>query len=295
MFFKNFPSIQYPSGNGELQEIKDILLRVAFSDDVKDKGAIFSEYTVSDNQTPEKIAEEVYGDQQYHWVVLLFNDILDPIYDFPLKTRSLDSFIDKKYPSKTLFLSPVGSTQEFYTHYFGGTSDVDNFKEGDTITVFVDYNDYKDTGNDVVTGIVKKFIPELSAIELHTLGGNLKENDIVVRGYNTEIRARVNRIVDSRYAVHHFEENGVILNPYGTPPDSQGNQVTLGQTSSNYLQPVGTTQTILENYINDKNSNYVVTNEEYESVKNLESKKIKLLNPVLLESVTRDLRKVLNR
>ena len=63
--------------------------------------------------TPEQVALEVYGDQQYFWVVLLFNDLMDPQYRFPLRTRSLDDFISKKYPSKTLYLSPEGVTQEF--------------------------------------------------------------------------------------------------------------------------------------------------------------------------------------
>ena len=301
MLFKNFPSVNYPLGDGQLQEIKDILIRVGFDETIKDRGNVFVDYQIQDSQTPEKIAEEVYGDSQYHWVVLLFNELLDPLYDFPLRSRSLDDFVDKKYPSKTIFLEPVGATQEeFYTHYVrqgdeGFTSDVMNFREGDTITVYVGLNNYKDTGQDAVVGVIKKFIPELSAIEFQSLSGKLNVGDIIARGYDTEIRARVKKIIDSRYSVHHFEENGVILNPMGTPPDVQGNQVPLAQTGPNYTNLVGVTQTILENYINDNFNDYVITNEENEFRVNTTKQSIKLLSPELIDSVARDLRRVINR
>ena len=110
MYFKNFPSLRYPS-SGQLEEIQDVLLRVGFSSRVKTTAETFVLYNIQEGMTPERIAEEVYGDQQYFWVVLLFNDLMDPQYRFPLRSRSLDDFIAKKYPSKTLFISPEGATQ----------------------------------------------------------------------------------------------------------------------------------------------------------------------------------------
>jgi len=293
MYFKNFPSILYPLESGQLDQIKDIITRVGFSEDSKINANTFVKYYVEEGQTPEKIAEEVYGDQQYHWIVLLFNDLEDPIYDFPMRSKSLDDFIDKKYPSKTLFLCPVGLTQEFYSHYDSSTSP--NFEEGDTITTFISRNNYKDIGDDAVIGVVKKFIPELSCIQLHSLAGDINVGDIIARGYKGEIRAQVRRINDSRYAVHHFEEDSNYLNPLATPPDSNEKQVPLGMTGDGYSVPVGTTQTILENYINDNFNDYVITNEEHEFRVNESRKTLNLLNPILAENVIRDLRKILNR
>jgi hypothetical protein len=296
MYFNNFPTIQYPIPNGQLEQAKDILIRFGFTDKIKEQSQSFISYEIYEGQTPEKIAEEVYGDQQYFWVVLLFNDLFDPLYRFPMRSKSLDKFIDKKYPSKTLFLSPVGISQEFYKHPVGGTSTVANFREGDTITVYLGKrNKYKDDGPNKVLGVVKRYIPEISAVQLHQLQGHINTGDTIARGYDTEIRASVKKVSDSRYAVHHFEDDNIILNPMATPPSAdQGDQVPLGQTGEGFANPVGVTQTILENYINDGVNTYVKTNEVYEFDQNEKNRKIKLLNPTLLENVTRELREVLS-
>ncbi len=296
MYFKNFPFIQYPTKDRQTELARDITIRLGFSDAAKQTNELFSEYIVEEGQTPEKIAQEVYGDPMYYWVVLLFNDTQDPQYNMPLRTRSLDEFINRKYPSKTLFLSPVGMTQQFFSHPLGATSTVKNFSEGDTITIYVSKNNYKDTGDDKVLGVIKRFIPELSAIELETLQGVINVGDIISRGYNGEIRAQVTKILDSKFCVHHFEDNGNRINPIATPPDSNGNQVPLGQTGDGFsTNNVGTTQTVLENYINDGFDDYVITNESYEFKQNTQYRRIKLLDPRYLENISRELREVLKQ
>ena len=296
MYFKNFPSLQYPV-SGQLEQIQDVLLRVGFSPKSKEESSTFIKYDIQEGMTPEQVAKEVYGDQQYFWVVLLFNDLLDPQYRFPLRSRSLDEFIAKKYPSKTLFLSPEGASQEFFKHPVGGTSSVKTFTEGDTITLYLGKRlSYKDTGQDKVLGVIKKYIPEYSALQLYQLEGTIIPGDIVVRGYDTEIRGQVRKVIDSRYAIHHFEDNSVVLNPMGTPPDDKGNQVPLGQIGDGFsTYPVGVTQTVLENYINDAQTSYIITNEEYEFGENETNRTIKLLSPELLENVVREFREVLNK
>lgn len=295
MYFKHFPFVEYPTKNQQTELARDITIRLGFSTAAKDTNDLFADYIVEEGMTPERIAEEVYGDPRYYWIVLLFNDIQDPQYDFSLRSKSLDQFIDRKYRSKTLFISPVGATQEFYSHFLGATSEVRNFSEGDTITVYLSRNNYKDSGADKVLGVIKRYIPELSALQLDSLEGVISEGDIIARGYDGEIRAQVRKIIDSRYSLHHFEEDGVRLNPIATPPDGDGVQIPLGQTGSGFAELVGTTQTILENYINDDNTIYVVTNEEYEFRTNDQYKKIKLLDPRYLENINRELREVLKK
>ena len=295
MYFRNFPLLQYPIEGGQLEIIQDILVRVGFTDKVKDAAETFIKYDIPEGHTPEKIAEDVYGDPQYFWVVLLFNDFLDGQYSPPLRSRSFDDYLAKKYPSKTLFITPEGVTQEFFKYPFGATSGKDTFKQGDTVTVYLGQrNSYRDTGANKTLGVVKRFIPEISAIELEEFSGVLSEGDTIVRGYNDEIRARVSRIVDSKFAVHHFENKNKKLNPIATPPDDSNKQVPLGQTGDGFSSiPVGVTQTILENYIIDKSTNYVVTNEEYEFKDNETNRSIRLLSPELLENVVREFRDIL--
>lgn len=295
MYFRNFPLLQYPISDGQLKTIQDIIIRVGFTDKIKNEAETFIRYDVPEGYTPEKIAEDVYGDQQFFWVVLLFNDFLDGQYSPPLRSRSFDDYVTKKYKSKTLFITPEGITQEFFKYPFGATSGRATFREGDTVTIYLgSRHKYRDTGDQKTLAVIKKYIPELSAVELDTLVGDIKEGDVISRGYDDEIRATVARVVESRFAVHHFEDNNVKLNPMATPPDDNGNQVPLGQTGDGFSStPVGVTQTVLENYMVDKNSNFVITNEEYEFNENEKNRSIRLLTPELLENVVREFREIL--
>lgn len=295
MYFKNFPYIQYPKKDNQFEIIKDIITRVGFYESTKSQLESFLIENVPESYTAEKIAEDIYGDQKYFWVVLLYNDFLDPLYSIPMPSRSLDNYIDKKYNSLTLFITPENNTEQFFTHPIGGTSDVSTFREGDTITLYLGKKfSYKDTGDDKILATIKKYIPELSAIQLHSPDNpNIKVGDVIVRGYDTEIRAKVARVSKSRYAVHHFENNGRLLDPLGTPPDDNGNQVLLGETGDGFNNPVGVTQTILENYMNDGTNLYVITNEDYEFNRNERTRKIKLIRPELLGSVLREFKEVL--
>jgi len=63
----------------------------------KDNTSVCYEYDIQDSDTPEIIASKFYGDSERHWVVLLFNDIIDPQFDWPLKYDSFIKFVDTKY------------------------------------------------------------------------------------------------------------------------------------------------------------------------------------------------------
>ena len=46
---------------------------------------------------------------EYHWVVLLFNNIIDPQFDWPLKSDTLIDYIDKKYTANGSANTPAQS------------------------------------------------------------------------------------------------------------------------------------------------------------------------------------------
>ena len=98
MYFSQFPTIYYDvTGDGTTTEIKDILLRVKVRDYVKNNRAWFAKYIISDGVTPEMVAFNIYGRAAYHWIVLLFNQITNPYYDWPLKRKDFFAFITSKY------------------------------------------------------------------------------------------------------------------------------------------------------------------------------------------------------
>jgi len=97
-YFKHFPTIDYdPSGDKNHKAIKDILIRVKMKDAVKQNRAVFSKYDVKEGQRPEDVAFEQYGNPQFHWIVLMMNDMVNPYYDWPMGLRDLERFVAGKY------------------------------------------------------------------------------------------------------------------------------------------------------------------------------------------------------
>ena len=58
---------------------------------------LFDEYDIVDGETPEIVAEKIYGDPEYHWIIMLANQKHDYISDFPLSEQALVKHIIATY------------------------------------------------------------------------------------------------------------------------------------------------------------------------------------------------------
>ena len=98
MYFNDFPQIKYDcTGNGNFTTIQDIMTRIKVRDYIKNNSSIFAKYSVPDGETPEMVAFFLYKDVAYHWIILLFNQIINTYYDWPLSTRNFQRFVSNKY------------------------------------------------------------------------------------------------------------------------------------------------------------------------------------------------------
>jgi len=98
MFFSLFPKRTYDmSGNGNEKLVTDILRRIKIREAIKDNFALFDKYDVSNGETPEEVAFKIYGSPEYHWVVLLLNDITDRYYGWPLSDYAFEEYVKNKY------------------------------------------------------------------------------------------------------------------------------------------------------------------------------------------------------
>ena len=58
---------------------------------------LFDTYVVKDGETPEMIADKLYGSPELHWVVLMANDITDRFHQWPLSAAQVNQYIVDKY------------------------------------------------------------------------------------------------------------------------------------------------------------------------------------------------------
>ena len=98
-YFNYFPKTFYTSNSDSIgvDSITNIIARFAFEDSLKQNSIAFYPYQIQETDTPEIIAHKFYGNSERHWIVLLLNDIIDPQFDWPLKSDTLIDYIDKKY------------------------------------------------------------------------------------------------------------------------------------------------------------------------------------------------------
>ena len=98
-FFRYYPKTFYTSNNAVtgVDAVTNIIARFSFEQTLKENANAFYKYQIQDGDTPEIIADKYYGNVEYHWVVLLFNDVIDPQFDWPLDQNTIIEYIDKKY------------------------------------------------------------------------------------------------------------------------------------------------------------------------------------------------------
>jgi hypothetical protein len=104
MYFKDFPTFFYEfniRGEKSLTVIKDITRNIRFRRDILSNITVFDEYDIQEGETPEIIAEKLYGNAEYHWIIMLANDRYDYISDFPLSQTELDEYVYQKYGTYT--------------------------------------------------------------------------------------------------------------------------------------------------------------------------------------------------
>lgn len=98
-YFNFFPSTLYSvdSNNNGLDIVTNITTRFAFEQSLKENTNAFYPYEIKDSDTPETIAYKIYGSSERHWIVLNFNDIIDPQYDWPLTYPNFIKYVNEKY------------------------------------------------------------------------------------------------------------------------------------------------------------------------------------------------------
>ena len=100
MYFNPFPKTEYSLGS-KTETVVDIFRKVAISQSNTD--SIFTEELVGDSDNVESLAEKYYGDASLSWIILLTNNIIDPMSEFVLSTKNFDSLINTKYSGSIFY------------------------------------------------------------------------------------------------------------------------------------------------------------------------------------------------
>ena len=107
-YFDLFPDVQLPSFSDKRKSsfdyitLKNLFKRGKIRDDIFGSVAAFSKYTVIDGERPDTVAKKLYDDENFDWVVLLSNNIINVQNEWPMGQYEFQRYLDNKYSTDQL-------------------------------------------------------------------------------------------------------------------------------------------------------------------------------------------------
>ena len=102
-YFNNLPDVYVRTSSYRKDNVdpytlaKNIFRRIKIREELDDVILGFTQYTIKNNQRPDEVAGEVYGDMGMDWVVLICNNIINLYEEWPMSEDELERYIDSEY------------------------------------------------------------------------------------------------------------------------------------------------------------------------------------------------------
>lgn len=308
-YFNFIPNTEYKlQRGGSVTIAKNILVRAKILESIRNFESSALEYTIEDDERPEHIAFRAYGRADYHWIILLYNEIHDPFFDWPMSTNEFEGYMVRKYPGKSLFINTGGLVNGGGDAILNSVSRKAHDRRRPHFEVGSEVRQVDSSGKVVASATVLAWDPTLWKLEVEPINGVFRLQGLSARvDRNTgqllpvsapldlprdlrctnsegeEISASLLRVTENnRYALHHFENaSGEIISPW-------------------YL-PGGSASPLIERYVcgrqeviaTDDGVFNIVTNQDYEERKNESKRKIKVMKPIYIDPLLRDFNKIM--
>lgn len=151
-YFSNFPKILYDidgtSGRDpNYSTAVNMLIRQKFRDAIKDDITIYYPYVIPEEvKRPDILSYQIYGDVKFTWTIFLANQIFDPYWQWPMDTRTFESYLIGKYGSVEESKLKVEYYEKIWQERVEATGTSDPIPEQ---TVRIDYTTYLETNTDL--------------------------------------------------------------------------------------------------------------------------------------------------
>jgi hypothetical protein len=128
------------------------MARAKILEELQDNALLFYKYSIQEGDTPEIIADKYYEDPYKYWMVLYVNQLMDPLWDWPMDYQIFNDYLIAKYDAEyklavqaetTTATSTYAYVQSTVYRYEKITTTTD--LESDLVTVkknAIDFDDY---------------------------------------------------------------------------------------------------------------------------------------------------------
>lgn len=290
-FFKKFPLTSYifDGTKSNSSVVVNLLTSAKFIDLMPERSdKCYSDYLIQDGEKPEHIANRVYGDSQYHWLILMSNQIYNPYFDWPMPSWELDDYIENKYPGSVIFYDCIGT-------------EATQFKIANTNTLIPDIKSHfvignkitQIQGNNTVTGTIVNWDPTFRKLIVDNIDGGSFSTAYITTSINKDgiiFEATPKKtMISNADTVHHFVDDFAnYLDPFAKINYYEyDDNRTFARTnvffnnkdgipSYGSVGLTGTNDFMLNKYINGSQNN-TITNRMYEIIQNDYKRRIKIL------------------
>ena len=113
-YFRNIPKVKYDITGAEPNKylnVTNIMKRISFKPSVIEDITDYYPYRIKDGERPDILSFQQYGSVAYAYLIMLVNDIYDPIFDWPLSAQQFEKYLTNKYGSVS---SAMATTKYYY-------------------------------------------------------------------------------------------------------------------------------------------------------------------------------------
>ena len=158
MFFNIVPDIEYdekpisyPFSESDFVVAKNFFRRYKVNENVFQYATFFKKYTIRDGERPETVAEKIYGNQFYDWVILLTNNMVNAQYDWPRSNYEMYKIVEEEFDDPYSEISHY-EIKETIGHYQAGLRVDKTFYDG-THKLNIDGSVQIKNGNEIASPI----------------------------------------------------------------------------------------------------------------------------------------------
>lgn len=261
----------------KVQIVKDVTVRAKISSYFKNAAVTSLPYEIQDGERPETLAHRIYDRSDLHWLILMFNELHDPTFEWPLSSAELESYISEKYSG--------------YTVYYPDTARIpDAFQLQNTLVLSGAKTLHQELADgSIISADIIKWEPTYNAIiidgEQAALFDPLYDypfsQDAYARCYVDNDPTKLlafSRVQPRQFSIHHFEDGqGNVLDPRIGPPSDPSNPSSI---LNRYVTETGFVDVV------------AVDNRTYEFDKNDEKRLIRVVKPEFISAILTQFRSI---
>lgn len=104
MYFSYVPSINYSASNlkypfseSDYVVAKNFFKRYKVNEDLASSLVFFKKYSIVEGDRLDTIAERAYGNPFYDWIIVLTNNVINPLFALPMTSEELRKHCESRY------------------------------------------------------------------------------------------------------------------------------------------------------------------------------------------------------